>query len=118
MFVVANDPQKNDGDESESGSGAAARAALARADFSVDQREERRDEQSEQEAGKHNGLEDENNVPGIPLLGKGPERSDAVVIGEVEQDMAKAGEAGKKEEQSPARREIWIFRLAAAKTPN
>lgn len=117
MFVVANGPQQNDSDQGECGGDAASRATLPRADFFIDQPEERRHDQSKQEAGEHDGIEDEHDVPGVPLLGKRPERPDAVVVGEVEKDVAQTGETGEKEENSPARREIWIFQLAAAQTP-
>ena len=67
---------------------------------------------------EHDGLEDENDVPGIPLLGKRPERAHAVIVGEVEQNVAETGEAGIEKEQSPARRKVGIFYLASAQTPN
>ena len=51
-------------------------------------------------------------------LGKRPERAHAVVIGEVEQNVAESGEAGVEEEQSPARWEVRIFHLASAQTPD
>src|SRR6202030_1110172 len=67
---------------------------------------------------KHDRLEDENDVPGIPALGEWPERPHAIVVGEVEQNVANAGEAGGEEEQSPTRRQVGIFQLATAQTPN
>ena len=57
-------------------------------------------------------------IPGVPFLGKWPEGADAIVVGEVEEDVAEAGQAGVEEEESPARREIGIFYFAAAKTPD
>ena len=117
VLVVAQGPQERDGDEGEGGGDAAAWTPSAGANFVVDQREEGRHDQSEQEAGEHDGLEDEDDVPGVPLFGEGPEGADAIVVGKIEEDVAESGEAGIEEKQSPARRKIWIFQLAAAKTP-
>src|SRR5438067_13164382 len=47
-------------------------------------------------------LEDENYVPRIPLLPKWPERTYAVIVGEVEQDVADAGDIRENEQQPPA----------------
>ena len=118
MFVVANGPQT---ERQRSGRvwrrcGLAGHAAASRFLYRSARRAKARSVR-EQEAGEHDGIEDEHDVPGVPLLGKRPERPDAVVVGEVEKDVAQTGETGEKEENSPARREIWIFQLAAAQTP-
>jgi len=51
----------------------------------------------EKQENEHDRLEDEDDVPGVPLFGERPEGAHAVVIGEVEQDVAEAGEAGVEE---------------------
>ncbi len=66
-------------------------------DFLVNQREERRNDQSEEQEAEQDGLEDENDVPGVPPFGKRPERAHAVIVGEVEQNVAEPGEAGVEE---------------------
>ena len=71
--------------------------ALSRADFFIDQREEGWNDQSEQQEAKHDGIEDEDNVPGVPLLGERPERANTVVVGEIEQDVAETGKASIEE---------------------
>ena len=49
---------------------------------------------------------------------KRPERAHAVVIGEVEQNVGKAGEIREQKQQTPARRQIRIFDLAPAHAPD
>ena len=90
----------------------------AGAAFAADQRKCRWGNQSQNQNAKHYGFEDENDVPRIPFLGKWPERAHAVVIGEVEQDVAKPSETRVQEKQSPTRRQSWIFYLAAAQAPD
>jgi len=59
-----------------------------------------RDDQSEREHDQENGIDDEDDVPRNPALGKRPERPDSIVIGEVEQNVAEAGQARVSVEQS------------------
>src|SRR5580704_12090769 len=98
MLEVTQSPEEDDGNQGTRGGGAAAWAFLAGADFFVDEREERRDDQAENQEREHDRLEDENDIPRIPLLGERPERANAVVVGEIEQDVAEASEASVKEQ--------------------
>ena len=63
VLVVAQGPKKNDGDQRRCSGDPATRTSVPRADFFVDQRKERRSDQSEQQADEHDGLEDEDDVP-------------------------------------------------------
>jgi len=91
VFVVAHHPEEHDGGEGER-CGEADRAGRARGRrFFIDQREERRGYQSEQEASEHDGLEDEDDVPGSTTFRKMARTDDAVIVGEIEQDVAEAG---------------------------
>ena len=117
VLKIPERPKKHDADQGEGSSDTAARTSLAGTDFSVYQREEGRRNQSEQQAGEHDRLEDEHDVPGVPLFGEWPKRTDAVVVGEIEQDVAETGEAGVEEKQSPAWRKLWIFQFAPSPTP-
>ena len=119
MLVVAKSPDTKDGEESEGGSETAGRsvAVAARADFLIDEREERRNDEAEEECDEQSGLEDGDDVPGDPTLGKGPERANAVAVCVVEEDVAEAGETGIGVEQAPTRREIGIASFAAAHAP-
>ena len=47
----------------------------------------------------------------------GQKRTHSVVVGEVEENVAEAGEAGVGEEQSPARGKVGIADLAPAQSP-
>ena len=73
--------------------------------------------QAESEHDEQNGFDDEDEIPGDPAFGERPEGTDPVVVGEVEENVTEAGEAGINEEQSPARGKVGIARFAAAQTP-
>src|SRR5258708_8692005 len=121
MLVVAKSPVCDYAEQSESrgyfSGWRGARAFAAGADLFVDQRKQCRENQAECENDEQDGLDDENYVPGNPTLGKRPEGAHSVIIGEVEENVAEAGEAGVGEEQSPARRKIGITGFAAAQSP-
>jgi len=57
-------------------------------------------------------------VPGIPPLPKRPEGTDTVIVGEVEQNVAEAGDVCVCKQQSPSRRKIRIPRPAASQPPH
>src|SRR5271169_5437773 len=118
MLIVTKAPQQDHSEKGESGGDPAFRSTAACPDFLVNEREKQRNNQSQEQEDEHYRLEDENNVPGVPFLGKWPERTDAVIVGEVEQDVADAGKACVEVKQSPARREIRVFELAPAQTPD
>src|SRR5580700_670277 len=109
MLEVAQAPEQHHAGQREGGCDAAFWSACPRADFLVNQLEERRDNQTEEQEPEHDGLEDEDDIPGVPLLGKWPERANAVIVGEVEQNVAEPRQAGVEEKQSPVRREIGIL---------
>ena len=90
----------------------------AHADLLVDEGEQRGRDQAGQQQHPHHRLPDEDDVPGVPLLRERPERAHAVVVGEIEQNVAEPGKPGIEEKQSPARGQIWIFCLALAQPPN
>src|SRR6266702_2130781 len=48
------------------------------------------------------GFDDEDDVPGVPLAQERIEGADAVVVGEIEQDVGESGDAGEQVEPSPA----------------
>src|SRR6266478_5344425 len=119
MLVVAKSPVCEDGEQCENrGQPSSWHALAASADLFVDQRKQCRENQAESENDEQDGLDDEDDVPGDPALGKWPEGAHSVVIGEVEENVAEAGEAGVDEEQSPARRKIGIAGLASAQAPD
>ncbi len=117
VFVVAQSPQQHDSGKREGGCNPATGTAVACTDFLVDQAEQRRNDQSQNQEGEHDWLDDEDDVPRIPLLGEGPEGAYAVVVGEVQQDVAEPGQTGVEEEQAPAGGQIGIFDFAAAEAP-
>src|ERR1017187_3960495 len=117
VFIVAQAPQENDAGEREYGRNSSAGTAAAGADFPVDETEEQWEDQSQNQKGEHDWFDNEDDVPRIPLLGKGPKRAYAVVVGEVEQDVTQSGEAGVEEEQAPARGQLGVFDFAAAEAP-
>src|SRR5205807_4600436 len=96
---------------------ASARPSLAHANFFVDQGKQQWNNQSQKQQKPHDRLRNEDDVPRIPLLGERPEGAHAVVIGEVEQDVAEARKASVEEQESPARRQVGILGSAAAQTP-
>src|ERR1700722_19371056 len=54
----------------------------------------------------------------MPFLRERPERAHAIVICVIEKDVAEAGKIGESEQQSPARRQIWLLRLSSPKAPD
>src|SRR5271169_5408699 len=121
MFVVAESPVGDDGEQGESRGKSSmwrgARALAAGADLFVDQRKKCGENQTQRENDQEDGLDDEDDVPGIPTLGEGPEGTHSVVVGEVEENVAETGQAGVGEEQSPARRKVGITGFASAQAP-
>src|SRR5215472_10212791 len=75
-------------------------------------------DQSADQDGIERWLNDENDVPGVPLPPKRPKRSHAIVVGEVEQDVTQTGDIGKEEQQSPARRKVGNVGSSSSKKPN
>src|SRR6266702_261677 len=119
MLVVAKSPVCEDGEQCENrGQSSSRHAFAAGADLFVDQRKQCRENQAQRKNDEQDGLDDENDIPGDPALGKWPEGAHSVVVGEVEENVGKAGEAGVGEEQSPARRKIGITCFATAHTPD
>ena len=75
------------------------------ADLVADESEDCGDQQTKQQCCKHHRLEDEDDVPRVPAPVEWQKRPDAVVVSEIEQNVAENGQNPKKEQQSPARRE-------------
>src|SRR5579863_741523 len=67
---------------------------------------------------KEGRFNDKSDTPRIPRPPERPERAHAVVVGEVEQDVAEAGDVGEQKQQSPARRKIRNAGLASAQPPD
>src|SRR5262249_42241909 len=86
--------------------------------FDADQPKEARQDEAQHEHGENHWLEDENDVPGIPLFRKRPEGANAIIVCEVKQDMAQPCQVGKQEQEAPAWGEIWVPRSAATQSPH
>src|SRR5208282_1072246 len=116
MLVVAQPPVGEYGDQSQGrGQSSLWRGVfVAGTDLFVDERKQCGENQAERERDEEDGFDDKDDVPGIPALGERPEGTDSVVVGEVEENVAEASEAGVGKEQSPARGKVGVARLAAA----
>src|SRR5438067_11764893 len=104
MLVITEGPQRHHGKKSQRRSLTPTRKRLA-------WREECGQNQPGDQKNIKCRLEDENCVPRIPLLPKWPERTYAVIVGEVEQDVADAGDIRENEQQPPSRGQIGDVRL-------
>src|SRR6267378_1359056 len=97
MLVVAKSPVCEDGEQCEnrgqSSSWLGVRTFTAGADLFVDQRKQCGENQAECENDEQDRLDNENDVPGNPALGEWPERAHPIVISEVEENVAEAGQA-------------------------
>src|SRR5712692_4853033 len=118
MFVTTHTPKRNHAKQRQSCAKASLRPLATHTNFLVDQGEERGQRQTCGQHDKQDRLYDENNVPGIPFLGKGPERTYAIVNGEDEHDVGKAGEIGIEEQKPPPWRQIGIVGFASTQAPD
>src|SRR5690349_2452040 len=104
MLRVTEPPQDARENEGDDGCMASAKftAVLFFADLAVDQALERRCHESENKERKQNRLEDKDDVPGEPAVVERHERTHAVVVGEVEEDVAEAAEQREGVKHGPA----------------
>src|SRR5215470_5101699 len=81
-------------------------------------RENFRQNQSQDQNDVQRRFQDEHDVPGIPLLPEWPERSHTIIVGEIQQNMAEAGNVRKEKEQAPARRKAGNVGLLSPRQPH
>ena len=86
-------------------------------DFAIDQAEHGRSDEAGEQEDEHDRLEDEDDVPGVPVGIPGREGPHAVVVGEVEQDVAERGEEREAPEENPARRDGGLFSADMMEAP-
>jgi len=121
MLVVTQPPERTDGEESERGGDSAGWKfvwSAAGTNFPINERKQRGHDKAENQDDEYDRFVDVDDVPGVPAFGERPERTYAVAVGVVEEDVAEAGEAGIDEKQTPAGREIWVTSFAAAQPPD
>src|SRR5579862_5542107 len=118
MLVVAQSPPGREADERENCPPSALGTFVANTEVGIDQPKQSWQHEACNEYSPNHRICDENDVPRIPLLGKWPERPYAVVVGEIEQDVADSGDVSKKEEPSPAWRALGIFDRLPAQIPD
>src|SRR6266567_4456999 len=111
MLVIPNRVQSCHTNQGQRGRGASARKRLVAGE------KQGRDQTSHQEDIQH-WLDDEDDVPGIPVPREWPERVDPIVVGEIKQNVAEAGNVSKQKQQSPARWKIRNVGLASAQPPD
>src|SRR5215475_3819186 len=105
MVIVAYPPHGADHKQRANRTPPSAKHLTTRADFAAYESEDCRNQQTKQQSPEHDGFEDEDNVPGVPVPVKRQERTHAVVVGEIEQNVTEDSQNPKKEQQAPARRE-------------
>ena len=106
LHIAADTRAANDSAEREDGHAAAAkgRRGAARTDFTFGEAEDAGDDERGDEKHPHDRLGDEDEAAGIPARIERKERTHAVVVGPVEQDVAERGDEGGEIDPSPADR--------------
>ncbi len=104
VLEVPHSPERHNKEQCRDGRAATAGAVLTCADLLRHHSKKPRQHQGRNQHRKYQRLNDEDDVPGIPLAREGIERADAVVIGEVQQNVGEPGDAGKQIQPSPAAR--------------
>ncbi len=90
MLYVTQAPEKENSGEREDGPAASAEAGSAAADFAFGEAEEAGDDERGEEQCPDDRFSDEDKTAGVPARVERKERTDAVVVGPVEQDVAEA----------------------------
>src|SRR5215468_446080 len=104
MVIVAYPPHGADHKQRANRTPLSAKRLTTRTDFAAHESEDCGNQQTKQQSREHDGFEDEDNVPGVPVPVKRQEWTHTVVIGEIKQNMTEYSRNPKKEQQSPARR--------------
>src|SRR6266576_1127151 len=117
MFVIPQSPHQNHTHQRQRGSHPAVRTSAPCANLFIDERKHRWNDQSKNQQNQHHGLNNKHDVPRIPPLRKWPERPDAVIICEIEQNVAESGKTGIEKKHAPSRRQIGIFCFPAPQPP-
>ena len=122
MFEIAQSPTGTNAKQCERGSEPSGRGLIstgpARTDFLIYQRKEGGNGKAEKQKCQQYGLDDVDNVPRIPALGKRPVGANSITICVVEQDMTETRQTGIGKQYSPAGRKIRIASLATAQAPD
>src|ERR1700745_1347467 len=103
MVIVTHPPHRADRKQRANCAPASTKRFAASTDFAADESEDCRNQQSEKQSGEHDRLKNEDDVPRIPMPIERQEWPNAVVVSEIEQNMAENGKNPKKEQKPPAR---------------
>ena len=100
MLIIAHAPHRQNKNQRENRPAPAARwaAGTAAGDLFPDQAGEGRRDQSNEQRAQHERLHNEHDVPRIPLAIKRREGTQTVIVGEIQQQMARGGEATEQKE--------------------
>ena len=102
MLEEANGPERDDTEKGGDSPAPAAEGRSACSHFAADEAEEGGRDEGDQEDEEEDGLEDEDEGAGIPARIKRKERTEAVIVAPVQQEMTEQGDEREAVEQAPA----------------
>ena len=105
MLVIPNPPQAHNSNQRADCAPAPAKLFFVCSDLAADETEYGGYYETQKQRQEHDWFHNEEYVPRVPMPVERHERAHAVVVGEVQQNMAECGDNPKKEQQSPTRRE-------------
>src|SRR5207245_11441138 len=91
-IVITKHSKSDQSNQRQSNAKPACGSSATDSNFSVDQREECRHDQAGKQQSINNRIDNENDVPRIPSFRKRPERTHAIAVRKIQQDVRQAGD--------------------------